>query len=124
MTSSPPLSKRNPALVVLDVTAGILLLIVGVVLGLAVIASAVSYGGIQANCGAAPYSGLTCNAAVLAIVVYGLIVVAVLAFFLGLGFFVVNLVRRRYGFYWPLAALVVTLGLFYLGTWVAGLTVP
>lgn len=91
-------------------------------IGLSVLVSAVQYGGLQAGCGAGPYDGLHCNGAVLGVVVYGLIAIAVIAFFLGLGFFVVNLIRRRYAFYWPLAAIVVTVGLFYLGTWLASLT--
>ncbi|CAN5182258.1 hypothetical protein BH11ACT4_BH11ACT4_22470 [soil metagenome] len=116
--------KRNTVLVALDVAAGAILIIIGLFMGLAVLVAAVQYGGLQAGCGAGPYQGLVCNQAVLSVVVYGLIVVAVLAFFLGVGFFIVNMVRRRYGFYWPLLAIVVTVGLFYLGTWVAGMTVP
>ncbi|MCU1579646.1 MAG: hypothetical protein JWP19_1850 [Rhodoglobus sp.] len=127
MTSSSPAAlpkKRNVVLVVLDIVAGVVLLVISLSLGLGVLLSAVQYGALNTGCGAGPYQGLTCNSTVLSIVVYGLMAVAVLAFFLGLGFFVVNMVRKRYGFYWPLAAIIVTVGLFYLGSWVAGLTVP
>jgi len=61
---------------------------------------------------------------VLGIVVYGLMAVAVLALFLGFGLFLVNVIRKRVAFYWPLAGIVLTLVLFYIGTWVAGMTVP
>ena len=127
MTSSPTAparKKRNVALVVLDVTVGVILIIISLVIGIGVLLSAVQYGGIQAQCGTGPYDGVTCNATVLSIVVYGLMAVAVIAFFLGVGFFIVSMIRRRYGFYWPLAAIIVTVGLFYVGSWVAGMTVP
>lgn len=123
-TAAAPRPKRNLALVVLDTAVGIALVFVSMLLGLAILASAVQYRGLQVQCGAGPYAGLTCNGAVLAIVVYGLMTVAILGFFLGLGFFIVNLVRKRYGFYLPLIAIVLMIGLFYLGTWLAGLTVP
>jgi uncharacterized BrkB/YihY/UPF0761 family membrane protein len=124
MTSQPPARRRNIALVVLDIAAGILLLFVGVAVALTVITQALAYRGLHAQCGAGPFDGIECNGAVLNIVVYGLIAVAVLALFLGFGMFIVNLIRKRVAFYWPLAGVVVSLVLFYVGTWVAGLTVP
>lgn len=60
----------------------------------------------------------------LGIVVSGLISVSVLAQFLGFGMFLVSIIRKRVAFVWPLAAIVLTIALFYLGTWVASLTVP
>lgn len=122
--SATPRAKRNPALVVLDIAAGAVLLVISLFIGLAVLVSAVQYQGLLVQCGAGPYTGLTCNSTVLGIVIFGLIAVAVLAFFLGLGFFVVNLLRKRYAFYWPLLAIAVTVGLFYAGTALAGATVP
>lgn len=126
MTGPTPAAprKRNTALVALDIVAGVVLLTMSLLIGLSVLTSATLYGGLQAQCGAGPFEGLHCNSTVLAVVVYGLIAVAVIAFFLGLGFFVVGQIRRRYSFYWPLAAIVLTLALFYLGTWVASLTTP
>lgn len=124
MTSQTPAPRRNGVLVTIDVVAGILLLLVGVALALVVITSAIAYGGLHNQCGSLEYGGLTCNSTVLDIVVYGLIAVAVLSLFLGFGMFVVSLIRRRWAFYWPLAGVIVTLVLFYVGTWVAGMTVP
>lgn len=124
MTTQPPTKRRNGVLVTIDVVAGILLLVVGVTIALTVLTSAIAFGGLHAQCGSQPYSGLTCNSTVLGIVVYGLIAVAVLGIFFGFGMFVVFVIRKRWAFYWPLAGIVLTLVLFYLGTWVAGLTVP
>jgi hypothetical protein len=109
---------------VLDVIASVVLLVISGGISFGVVVSAFAYGGLNAECGAGPYTGLTCNATVLAIVVYGLMAIAIIAGFLGLGMVIVSLIRRRYTFWWPLAAIVVTVGFFYLGTWVAGMTVP
>jgi hypothetical protein len=67
---------------------------------------------------------MTCNGLVLSIVVYGLIAVAVLATFIAFGMVIVGLIRKRSVFYWPLAAIILTIVLFYIGTWVAGMTLP
>jgi hypothetical protein len=60
----------------------------------------------------------------LGIVIYGLIVIAVIVAALGIGMAIVSLIRKRYTFWWPLGAIVIILLFFYLGTWLAGLTVP
>lgn len=124
MSSQPPPRRRNPVLVVLDIVVAVVLLAIGAVLALAVISTATSYAAIQAECGAGPYDGLRCNPTALSIVVYGLIAVAILALFLAFGMVIVNLIRKRLVFYWPLIGIVVTVALFYVGTWVAGMTVP
>lgn len=108
----------------LDIVAGILLIGFGIVLALGVLTTAIAYGGLHAACTPALAESLTCNSTVLGIVVYGLIGVSVLALFLGFGMFLVSLIRKRVAFMWPLAAIVLTIVLFYLGTWVASLTVP
>ncbi len=123
-SANSPRAPRNKALVVLDVAAGVVLITLGIVLGIAVFVTAVAYGSLHAQCGAGPYEGLTCNTVVLSIAVYGLMAVAVFAFFLGVGMFLVHMVRKRYGFHWPLITMVATVALFYLGTWIVSLTVP
>jgi hypothetical protein len=123
-SSSPTAPRRNTALVTIDIVASILLLMVSGALAVTVIANARAYGEISTVCDAGPYSGLECNSTVLAIVVYGLIGVAVLAAFIGFGMVLVSLIRRRYSFWWPLGSIVVTIALFWVGTWLASLTVP
>jgi hypothetical protein len=123
-SSSPPARRRAPALVILDAAAAILLLILSAAVSVGVVVTAFAYSGVHAQCGAGPYSGLTCNSVVLAIVVYGLMIIAVLAAFLALGMMIVSAIRKRYLFWWPLGAIIVTVALFYLGSWVAGMTVP
>ncbi len=123
-TSLPPSAPRNPVLVGLDIVAGVLLIITSVTVAFGVILSAYTYQGLTATCGAGPYDGLQCNAAVLSIVVNILIGAAVLITLLGIGMFVVSLIRKRYAFWWPLAAIVVTVAVFYVATWVVGQTVP
>lgn len=112
------------ALVILDALGGIVLLAISATLSFAVLASAITYEGIHANCDSGPYTGITCNSVVLGIVVYGLIIVAVLTAFLAVGMMIVSAIRKRYIFWWPLGAIIVTIALFYMGSWVAGMTVP
>ena len=111
-------------LVGLDIAVGLVLLVVLILLGYVILDSAAQYGTLQDTCGAGPYTGLQCNSAVLGAVVLGLTVVAVLGFFAGLGFFAVNVLRRHYAFFWPLAAIVLVVVLFYVGTWLVGQTTP
>jgi hypothetical protein len=123
--SSPPLARpRNPALVVVDIIAGILFIVFGAALALGVVVSAASYGNLHALCLPGEANGLVCNSTMLGGAVIGMIAIAIVAFFLGLGFFAVAFFRKRYGFFWPLAAIIITVGVFYLGTWLAGLTAP
>lgn len=123
-SSSPSARRRPPVLVVLDAVVGIVLLVLSGGLSIGVVVTAYAYSGIHAQCGAGPYSGLTCNTVVLGIVVYGLMIIAVLAAFLALGMMIVSAIRKRYLFWWPLGAIVITIALFYLGSWVAGMTIP
>jgi len=124
MSSSSLARPRNPALVVVDIIAGILFIVFGAALALGVVVSAASYGNLHALCLPGEADGLVCNSAMLGGTVIGMIVVAIVAFFLGLGFFAVAIFRKRYGFFWPLGAIIVTIGVFYLGTWLVSLTAP
>jgi hypothetical protein len=126
MTSpaSSPRPPRNRALVVVDIIASVILVIFAAVLALAVITTAVAYQGLTAECGAGPFDGLTCNATALSVVTIGMIVVAVLGAFLGFGFFLVNLIRKRYTVWWPLGAVVAMVVATWVGSWVAGMIAP
>ena len=86
--------------------------------------TALSFDSLRQLCGDEPYEGLVCSPALLGIVIYGLIVIAVIVAALGIGMAIVSLIRKRYTFWWPLGAIVIILVFFYLGTWLAGLTVP
>ena len=94
------------------------------VLALGVTTTALSFDSLRQLCGDGPYEGLVCSPALLGIVIYGLIVIAVIVAALGIGMAIVSLIRKRYTFWWPLGAIVIILVFFYLGTWLAGLTVP
>lgn len=124
-SSSAPTPRRNPVLVTIDILASILLSLFVGVLALGVIATATSFStALPPLCGGGPYEGAECNSVLLNVVVFGLIGIAVLAAALGIGMAIVSLIRRRYTFWWPLGAIVLILAFFYLGTWLAGLTVP
>lgn len=108
MTSQPAAAPRNRALVTLDIVAGIVLIAFGIVLGLVVISAAAAYAATEAA-----------EPALMAAAAFGIIAIAVIATFLGIGFFVVALIRRRVAFVWPLVAVIVTVIAFYAGTWLA-----
>jgi hypothetical protein len=124
VTSPLPAPRRNRVLVTIDIAAALLLQVFSIVVALVVITQALAYSGLHSLCGAGAFEGMTCNGLVLSIVVYGLIAVAVLATFIAFGMVIVGLIRKRSVFYWPLAAIVLTIVLFYIGTWVAGMTLP
>lgn len=121
---TPPARRRHPAIVTVDVLLSIVLLAFSGVVAFLVVVSAFSYSGLHAMCTPADVAGIVCNSVVLGIVVYGLMTVAIIAAFLGFGMVIVSLIRRRWAFVWPLGAILLTIGLFYLATWVASLTVP
>lgn len=121
---TPPARRRHPAIVTVDVLLSIVLLAFSGVVAFVVVVSAFSYSGIHAICTPADATGIVCNSVVLGIIVYGLMTVAIIAAFLGFGMVIVSLIRRRWAFVWPLGAILLTIGLFYLASWVAGLTVP
>ncbi len=123
-SSSPTAPRRNPILVTIDIVASVLLLMVSGALAVTVIANARAYGDITASCGSGPYSGLECNGTVLAIAVFGLIGIAILAAFVGFGMVLVSLIRRRYSFWWPLGSIILMIAAFWVATWVASLIVP
>lgn len=112
------------ALVVIDIIASILLLFFAASLALVVITTATAYQGLTAECGSGPFEGITCNGTVLGIVTIGMIVIAVLATFLAVGFVIVNLIRRRYTFYWPVGAIVIMIVATWIGSWIAGMIAP
>jgi hypothetical protein len=111
-------------IVTVDVIASVTLIVFGLVFAFTAVGYGLAFGTITSTCDAGPHAGLTCNSTALSIAAYGLIVIAILAFAVGLGMVIVSLIRRRFTFWWPLGALVVMIIAFYLATWVAGATAP
>jgi uncharacterized protein DUF6264 len=115
---------RNRALVMLDVVVAVLLVLLDLGIAILVAGSATQYAGIRVECSADQLVGLACNRTVLDIVSVALIAVAILGFVLAAGMVLVNIIRRRWTFWWPMAAGIVMVGLFWLGTWLVSLTLP
>jgi hypothetical protein len=108
--------------VTLDIVVGIIVVFLGLLLGLIVVAAATQFGAINTGvCTSGPYEGLTCNAGALSFTVGAIIVVALLGWALTTGMFVVNLIRRRTAFYWPVIGFVIVVASFWIGTYVIGL---
>lgn len=93
-------------LVIVDIVASVLLVVTCIAFGL----TALSFSGaFVALPGTLP-----------SVAGYGLMAVAVLAFFLTTGMAIVNLIRRRYTFWWPLIGVVVTVAAIYGASALAG----
>ena len=125
--SSPttPAQRRNPALVAIDIAAAVVILVVALVFGLVVLGLVAQFGNFTSGCVAGTtYSGLECNATALGIATYGLLTVTIVGFFLALGMTIVRIIQKRLVFLWPLGAFLVMIAALYLGSYVAGLTVP
>ena len=118
-------APRNRVLVVLDIVAAVLLSVILLGIAIAVAGSATQYAGVHAElCTPAQVDGLTCNGTVLGIITVALTSVAIFGFVIAAGMVIVNILRRRWTFWWPLGACVVMTGVFWLGTWIVGMTLP
>jgi len=122
--SPQPAPKRNPALVALDLSAGFILGVIALFIGLAIVGVTGSYSGILKACGAGPYEGMVCNEGYLSTVVFIITAIAIFAFAIPAGMFVVNAIRKRTAWYWPLIGIVISVVAFYAGTYFASLAAP
>jgi hypothetical protein len=120
--ATPP--RRNPAIVAIDIIAGLFLALVGLTFGLYVVTYASQYPKLVEACGAGPFSGLECNASWVSTWSIVIVGVAVFSFALTTGMLIVNLVRKRPVWLWPLIGVIVTIVAFYAGTALVGLAVP
>jgi hypothetical protein len=96
--------KRNPVLTVVDIVAAVLLVLAG--LGLAI--NSFIWGSTFMAVPAAAGAGVA------------LLAIGVLAFIISTGMVIVNLIRRRYTFWWPLGGVLVTIAAFYITFAIAG----
>jgi hypothetical protein len=113
--------RRSTGLVVLDVVLGVVIGVVSLVFGLTVLWYADRFGAINDGlCTGGPYSGLECNATALSITVNAMIAVTVVGWAVTSGMFIVNLIKRRWAFYWTLIGFAVLLVTYYVGTAIVG----
>lgn len=121
-TSSP--RRRNPVLVTVDIVASVLLLLMVAGIALTIVANAAGFGTATASCGAGPFSGIQCNSTVLGIIIFALYAIAIVGGFLAFGMVIVNIIRKRRTFIWPLATLVAMVVAFYIAAWLVSMIVP
>ena len=120
--SRPP---RNRVLAIVDIVVSVLLVFACLGVSIQMGSSAAAYAQyLHEGCTPQLVDGMVCNGGVLSAVTIGLTAVAVLGFAVAIGMVIVNFVRRRYTFWWPLGVIVISVGLFYLGTWILGMTIP
>ena len=119
-----PAPRRSLPLVVGDIVASVAILAFALVFGFVSLYFVTQFAGFGAECGTGPYEGLQCNGTVLGIATFGLLIITVLAFVLGLGMTIVRLIQKRFTFVWPLGALAVMIAAFYFFSWLASQTAP
>jgi hypothetical protein len=110
MTTAPD----RPPLRKLDLAAGIVLALIGALIGFVMLAYMGQLPQLAAVCEGVPVDGLRCSPDFLntiTIVGYGIVI---FAWFLSFGFFVVRVLRRRIGFFWPIIGVVVMILGYYL----------
>jgi hypothetical protein len=122
--SLPHSPRRHVGRLTLDIVVSVIILAFGAVLALTVLTYAGQFGGLTAECGTGPFTGLECNSTALSIAVFALIAVTILSFFLSIGMVIVSLIRKRVIFPWPLGGVILIIVAFYIAAWVAGMTVP
>ena len=110
---TPPTPARKP-LRILDLVAGIVILIVGALIGFIMLGLIAQFSGLAAACEGVTPDGLRCNAGFLnGSVILGTAIV-VFGWFLTAGFFVVRILRRQLAFWLPLVGIVVMIAAFYV----------
>lgn len=123
-STTTPAPRRNIPLVVADLIVSFAVLVFALVFGLVAIYYDGQFHGFAIECGTGQYTGLQCNAAVLGLATYGLLIVTVLAFCVGVGMTIVRIIQKRFTFFWPVGALIVMILAFFIFTWLASQTAP
>jgi hypothetical protein len=110
MTTTP---ARRP-LRILDLVAGVALLIIGMLTGFVMLAMLGQFGGLSAACEGVAVDGLRCDGGYLSgILILGTGIV-VFGWFLTAGFFIVRILQRRLAFWLPIVGIVVILAAYYV----------
>jgi len=119
--SATPAPRRNPALLALDVIAGVIVIAITIVLALVVLVTVSQYPLLQQTCTTAVSGGVACSPLFMNTVVIVTSGIVVFAAFIGVGMFIVRLIRKRLAFVWPLAMFILIVIAFYGGTYLASL---
>lgn len=122
MTKSPTVPpRRNPVVTVIDIVVGVAIALIGIVFGLVILSTAGQYISInEGGCTADSYAGLECNAGALSLAVSALTAVTIFAWAITSGLFIVRLLKRRIGFYWPIIGIVLMVAGFWIATYFVG----
>jgi len=125
--STPPPAvprKRNPVIVTLDIAAAVVFVVIGLTLGIYVLTTAAQFPKLLAECGDGPFAGLECSGDWVA--TWGIVIVgiAVFSFAITTGMVLVNIIRKRPVWYWPLVGILITTVGFYASTALVSLAVP
>jgi hypothetical protein len=109
--------SRPPARVAGDIAVGVIFALLGGIATLVAVATAGQYGAVNDGlCTAGSYPGVQCDAGYLSAVTIGMTVVAVLGWAVLTGMFVVRLVQRRYGWYFPVLGFALAIAVVWIGS--------
>jgi hypothetical protein len=118
MTTTPPARRR--ALVVVDIAVGVAIALLGLLLSLYIVASYEQYRTLATTCTGITPTGTECDQGFLDGALAIGYAVTVLGWLLTSGMFVVQVIRRRLAWFWPLIGMVVVYVAFWIVTAVVG----
>ncbi len=111
--------RRTP-LQIVDIVAGIALLLIAMLIGLIMLAYTTQLGTLSSECAGIDPDGMRCSPGFLAATTITGTGIIVFAWFLAAGFLIVRAIRRKVVFFLPIIADVVMIAGFYLVTALIG----
>jgi hypothetical protein len=111
--------RRTP-LQLLDIVAGIVLLLIAMYIGFIMLAYTTQLGTLSSECAGIDPEGMRCSPAFLSAMTITGAGIIVFAWFLAAGFLIVRAIRRKIVFFLPIIAVVVMIAGFYLVTALVG----
>jgi len=105
-----PARRRNRSLVILDITAGIVIALVGLVFAYGIVVTTLSIAN--------QYK--VDNTSLLATITTLMIAFAIFGWAITGGMFIVRAIQRRYAFFWPIIGIIIIVLSYYLGALIVG----
>lgn len=116
--------KRNRWVVTVDIVVAVFLALLSFSFGLYAVTAASQFPALITSCGTDSIDGLVCNpnwVSTWSIIIIGF---AVFGFALTAGMVLVNIIRKRPVWFWPLIGIAVIIVSFYAGTALVSLAIP
>lgn len=118
-----PAPKRNTVVVVIDLIVGSFLALVGLGVSYILVITETQLLGVLDMC-SGPANGLRCNGSFLSGIVLVSIIITVFSGALTAGMVIVNALRKRAVWFWPVIGMIISIAVFYGAAALAGLVQP